>query len=552
MIRVSFTGLYDLLISLLIQMNQKRNVVFSFLGTSLDRGMMPDRWERWRPTISLCQQEDFVVDRLELIRQKQFSKLTEQVHQDLKQVSPETEVVDQVVTMRDPWDFQEMYELLHDLLRSYPFDREKENYYAHMTTGTHVIQICLFLMVEARFLPGKLIQTGPPRGRKAQRHPGQGVSEIIDLDLSKYDRLQTRFVEEQVEARDFLRSGIATKNTAFNALIEELEVVALRSSAPIFLTGPTGAGKSHLARRVYELRQSRTDLEGDFVEIKCATLRGDTAMSTLFGHKKGAFTGATSDRPGVLRQAHGGLLFLDEIGELGPDEQAMLLRALEEGTFLPVGSDTAVKSRFQLIAGTNRDLRAEVVSGNFREDLFARLNIWTFELPGLSKRREDIEPNLDYELKRFTEKEARAITFNKEAREHFLSFAKNPATPWRGNFRDLNAAVTRMGTLAPRGRIRVEQVEQEKSRLEALWQRPQEESGTELLSDLFSEGALAEIDPFDLPQLAYVIEVCRNSKNLSEAGRSLFSASRKKKTNPNDSDRVRKYLAKFGLKFDDL
>ncbi len=533
-------------------MNRKRNVIFSFLGTSLDRGMMPDRWERWRPNISLCQQEDFLVDRLVLIRQKQFSKLTEQVHQDLKQVSPETELVDQVVTMRDPWDFQEMYELLHNLLRSYHFDREKENYYAHMTTGTHVVQICLFLMVEARFLPGKLIQTGPPRGRKAQKHPGQGVSEIIDLDLSKYDRLQTRFVEEQVEARDFLRSGIATKNAAFNALIEELEVVALRSSAPIFLTGPTGAGKSHLARRVYELRQSRTDLEGDFVEINCATLRGDTAMSTLFGHKKGAFTGASSDRPGVLRQAHNGLLFLDEIGELGLDEQAMLLRALEEGTFLPVGSDTPVKSCFQLIAGTNRDLRTEVVTGNFREDLFARLNIWTFELPGLGKRREDIEPNLDYELKRFTEKESRAITFNKEARESFLTFAKDPATPWRGNFRDLNAAVTRMGTLAPRGRIRVEQVEQEKRRLEMLWQRPREESGSEILSDLFSENALTDIDPFDLPQLSYVIEVCRKSKNLSEAGRSLFSASRKKKTNPNDSDRVRKYLAKFGLKFDDL
>lgn len=523
-------------------MNRKKNVVFGFLGTSLDRGVDERRWEKWRPTVSLCQQEDFVVDRLELIYQGNFKKLARQVKGDVLQVSPETEVVDQKVVMRDPWDFQEVYGMLHDLCRDYPFDPSRENYFAHMTTGTHVAQICLFLIVEARFLPGKLVQTGPPRGRKAVRHPGAGIVEVIDLDLSRYDRLATRFAEEQEEARDFLRSGIATQNKAFNSLIEELEVVALRSKAPILLTGPTGAGKSHLARRIYELRQSRNSLEGDFVEINCATLRGDTAMSTLFGHKKGAFTGAAADRPGVLRQAHGGLLFLDEIGELGTDEQAMLLRALEEGTFLPVGSDTPVKSKFQLIAGTNRDLR---VMDEFREDLFARINLWTFELPGLKDRREDISPNLDFELKKFAKSEGRAVSFNKEARQSFLKFAENPSSSWRGNFRDLNAAVTRMGTLAPSGRIRSEQVEGEIGRLEKSWERGAEDDGLEELLD-------GPIDPFDRVQLAHVVEVCRNSKTLSEAGRTLFHESRKKKENPNDSDRVRKYLAKFGLSFGEL
>ncbi|MGC6466416.1 MAG: RNA repair transcriptional activator RtcR [Akkermansiaceae bacterium] len=523
-------------------MNRKKNVVFGFLGTSLDRGVDERRWEKWRPTVSLCQQEDFVVDRLELIYQGNFKKLARQVKGDVLQVSPETEVVDQKVVMRDPWDFQEVYGMLHDLCRDYPFDPSRENYFAHMTTGTHVAQICLFLIVEARFLPGKLVQTGPPRGRKAVRHPGAGIVEVIDLDLSRYDRLATRFAEEQEEARDFLRSGIATQNKAFNSLIEELEVVALRSKAPILLTGPTGAGKSHLARRIYELRQSRNSLEGNFVEINCATLRGDTAMSTLFGHKKGAFTGAAADRPGVLRQAHGGLLFLDEIGELGTDEQAMLLRALEEGTFLPVGSDTPVKSKFQLIAGTNRDLR---VMDEFREDLFARINLWTFELPGLKDRREDISPNLDFELKKFAKSEGRAVSFNKEARQSFLKFAEDPSSSWRGNFRDLNAAVTRMGTLAPSGRIRSEQVEGEIGRLEKSWERGAEDDGIEELLD-------GPIDPFDRVQLAHVVEVCRNSKTLSEAGRTLFHESRKKKENPNDSDRVRKYLAKFGLSFGEL
>lgn len=523
-------------------MNQKKNIVFSFLGTNLDRGFDHRRWEKWRPTVSLCQQEDFLVDRMELIYQGNFMTLAERVKDDVRQISPETDLVDRVVTIRDPWDFQEMYELLADLCRDYPFDPEKENYFAHMTTGTHVAQICLFLMVEARFMPGRLIQTGPPRGRMAQKHPGSGEVEVIDLDLSKYDKLATRFAKEQVEARDFLRSGIATKNAAFNGLIEELEVVALRSTAPILLMGPTGAGKSHLARRVYDLRESRTSLKGEFVEINCATLRGDTAMSTLFGHKKGSFTGAASDRPGVLRQAHKGILFLDEIGELGMDEQAMLLRALEEGTFLPVGSDTPVKSKFQLIAGTNRDLR---MMNDFREDLFARINMWTFELPGLKDRREDIEPNLDYELERFAEREGNAVSFNKEARESFLNFARDPATEWRGNFRDLNAAMVRMGTLAPQGRIRAEEVEKEIVRLRSSWVRG---SGDDGLGDLIED----EIDSFDRVQLAHVVKVCRESKSLSEAGRKLFAESRKKKANPNDSDRVRKFLAKFGLSFGEL
>ncbi len=133
----------------------------------------------------------------------------------------------------------------------------------------------------------------------------------------------------------------------------------MRSRAPILLMGPTGAGKSQLARRVFELKKARRQVSGELVDVNCATLRGDGAMSALFGHVKGAFTGALEARAGLLRKAHGGVLFLDEIGELGADEQAMLLRAIEEKVFLPVGSDREVKSDFVLLAGTNRDLAIE-------------------------------------------------------------------------------------------------------------------------------------------------------------------------------------------------
>lgn len=116
-------------------------------------------------------------------------------------------------------------------------------------------------------------------------------------------------------------------------MIEQIEKVAIKSRAPILLNGPTGAGKSFLARRIFELKQAWHQFSGAFVEVNCATLRGDTAMSTLFGHVKGAFTGARESREGLLRSANGGMLFLDEIGELGADEQAMLLKAIEEKTF---------------------------------------------------------------------------------------------------------------------------------------------------------------------------------------------------------------------------
>ena len=529
-----------------------KRIAIGLIGTQLDRGTTAERWDKWRPTISLFQHEDLLIDRFELLHDPSSKKLAEQVANDIRLVSPETEVrLQQLAPVRDHWDLADVYGTLHDWARSYPFDRDHEDYLIHITTGTHIAQISLFLLNEAGFLPGQLIQTSPPRGGKRPNQKGPGHYALIDLDLSKYDKLSTRFAKETEQTTDFLKSGIATRSEAFNQLIDRIEQVALRSKAPILLTGPTGAGKSHLARRIYELRYERGGLAGEFVEVNCATLTGDTAASALFGHTRGSFTGAQKDRPGLLREAHHGLLFLDEIGELGLDEQAMLLRALEDKTFLPVGSDKPVKSNFQLIAGTNRDLRQAVAEGRFRDDLLARIHLWTFSLPALRDRREDLAPNLDYELRRFTESESRQVSFNKEAREAFLRFAEAPDTSWQGNFRDLNAAITRMATLAPRGRIRIEDVHEEIERLRHSWHRPDAPGTTELsdLSSILTESAIAEIDPFDRVQLAHVISVCRRSKSLSDAGRELFAATRKKRKVTNDADRLKKYLAKWELNF---
>lgn len=526
--------------------------VIGLLGPTMDNaGKGASRWERWRPSVALCQQDNLLVKRFNLLYQPRFKSLLKRVVDDIHHVSPETQVVPHEVKFSDPWDFETVYAALHNFARGYPFDPEQEEYLVHITTGSHVAQICLFLLTEANYFPARLLQTSPKGGRT--RHPDpRGEYRVIDLDLSKYDRIAMRFRRELDDDISFLKSGIETSNPAFNTLVERIERVAMHSVDPLLLTGPTGAGKSRLARRIYELKRSRRQLKGQFVQVNCATLRGDAAMSALFGHKRGAFTGAMQDRQGLLRTADGGVLFLDEVGELGLDEQSMLLRAIEEKRFLPVGADIESSSDFQLICGTNRNLLASVNEGRFREDLLARINLWTFELPGLAQRLEDIPPNLDYEVDRYCDRHNTRVTFNKEARDRFLRFSTSPEATWNANFRDLNGAVTRMATLAEGGRINRSIVNEEILRLKTLWYAPVRHDEDRLLSSLIGTDRASDLDRFDRIQLADVVRVCRTSKTLSEAGRRLFAVSRTQRRKANDADRLRKYLAKFELTWKDI
>lgn len=523
-------------------------VVIGFLGSTLDASKFgPSRWNKWRPSVGLAMHDDLRVDRFVMLHGPQHVRLAEYIAEDIAAVSPETTVDRRLLSFDNPWDFEEVYGKLLDFARAEPFDPDSEDYLIHITTGTHVAQICLFLLTEARYLPGRLLQTQPKRGMPTG---APGSWNVIDLDLSRYDSIATRFAAASAESTSFLKSGIDTRNAGFNRMIDEIEQVAIRSRAPILLMGPTGAGKSQLARRIYELKRLKHQVKGPFVEVNCATLKGDGAMSALFGHRRGAFTGAAADRPGLLRTADTGTLFLDEIGELGLDEQAMILRAIEDKRFLPVGADKEVGSDFQLIAGTNRDLAQAVAEGRFRDDLFARLNLWTFTLPGLAERREDIAPNLDYELDRHAERDGMRVTFNREARERYLAFSCSAEARWPGNFRDLAASVTRMATFSPKGRIDLDCVDTEVARLKRLWS-----AGTPASDDLdrlLTQDQIAALDPFDRVQLAHVVEICRHSRSLSEAGRTLFAASRSRRTSANDADRLRKYLARFDLSWQQI
>ncbi|MES2822953.1 MAG: RNA repair transcriptional activator RtcR [Pseudomonadota bacterium] len=524
------------------------NVVIGILGSRLDHGGLGKRrWERWRPSVSLLMQPEFPVDEYLLMYLPEDQVLLDLTLLDMSLVSPNTKVTTFPIACDDPWDFEQVYSQIHSVAISQQFDVEQNNYFVNITTGTHVAQICLYLLAEAHYLPGKLLQSSP--GKEGT----QGTYHIIDLDLSRYDQIASRFAKEASDAVTYLKSGIQTRNRAFNELIMQLEQVSIKSTAPILLNGPTGAGKSQLAKRIYELKKQRGQLTGKLVEVNCATLRGDNAMSALFGHVKGAFTGALNARTGLLREAHQGILFLDEIGELGLDEQAMLLRAIEEKIFMPFGGDQPVMSDFQLIVGTHRDLFEQVRQGLFREDLLARINLWTYELPSLKNRIEDLEPNIEHELQAFTQKAGHKVNFNKAARNAYLAFALLPEALWRANFRDLNSSITRMATLAVGGRITEDIVEGEILRLRSAWGGFQNAATkNNLLDQYLSAERLVEMDLFDQLQLKEVIKICQASKSMADAGRQLFHASRDKKSSPNDSHRLKQYLHKFGLTFLDI
>ena len=254
----------------------------------------------------------------------------------------------------------------------------------------------------------------------------------------------------------------------------------------------------------------------------------------------------------------------------------MLLTALEEQRFYPLGSDTPINVSFQLMAGTNKDLRQAVADGEFRADLFARLNTWTFFLPSLKDRLEDLPANIDYELARLGSEQQQQYRFEPKARQLYEAFSMSAEAIWQGNFRDLTASMIRLTTLAESKAIRVEDVQAEIERLKELWLLPissipqsqnslsedeiettldsglLEQGSYDLLSRCLDEETLTTIDPFDAVQLAYVIQVCIQHKNQATAGRYLYASSRDKLKSPNDSDRLRKYLLKFGLKFDEL
>jgi two-component system response regulator GlrR len=235
-------------------------------------------------------------------------------------------------------------------------------------------------------------------------------------------------------------SGIVTRNPSMLRVLAESRLVA-QGDAPVLLCGESGTGKELLAHAIHRASARR---DGPFVALNCGALPEALLESELFGHVKGAFTGAVRDHKGLFQSSHGGTIFLDEIGDMPVGLQVKLLRVLQEREVRPVGSTSAIKVDARVISATHRDLRAEQAAGRFREDLYYRLNVVSIALPALAERRDDIPLLANHflvELSRRYGKPTRA--FAPEAMACLVGAS------WKGNIRQLQNAIEKCVALCP-------------------------------------------------------------------------------------------------------
>ena len=274
---------------------------------------------------------------------------------------------------------------------------------------------------------------------------------LDQLDIVLARTLRTRALErENRELRKRLDARYGLENIVGSAPAMERVFDIVRQDAPsmatVLVEGPSGTGKELVAQAIHHLSPRAA---GPFVAVHCAALSPTLLESELFGHEKGAFTGAVAQTRGRFEQASGGTLFLDEVGEIAPEVQVKLLRVLETRSFERVGGSETLRADFRIVAATNRDLKAEVEAGRFREDLYYRLAVVLVRMPTLAERASDIpmlcDPMLcDHFLKRFAEESGTGAAKGIEP----AALALLQAYPWPGNVRELRNAVERMTVLS--------------------------------------------------------------------------------------------------------
>jgi formate hydrogenlyase transcriptional activator len=233
---------------------------------------------------------------------------------------------------------------------------------------------------------------------------------------------------------------------ALKAILEAVQQVA-PTDATVLVSGETGTGKELVARAIHNLSPRA---KAPLVTVNCAAIPATLIASELFGHERGAFTGATERRKGRFEQAHGGTLFLDEIGDLPMDVQVTLLRVLQERAFERLGGEQSVQVNVRLISATNRDLAEEVRSGRFRSDLFYRLSVFPIRVPALRERPEDIAPLVAHFAMKYATRFGRSITrIDRRSMKALESYG------WPGNVRELENIIERAVILARNGILRV-------------------------------------------------------------------------------------------------
>jgi len=266
------------------------------------------------------------------------------------------------------------------------------------------------------------------------------LDKTLILIKNAIDARRLREENRDLKQKLIPRSVIAGDSIPMKALRQQIQIMA-PTNGRVLIYGESGTGKELVARAIH-IQSPRKDAM--FVEVNCAAIPEDLIESELFGHRKGSFPGATLDKEGTFHKAHGGTLFLDEIGDMSLKTQSKVLRTLDEQRFVPVGGDEPITIDARVIASTNKDLEEEISKGNFREDLFYRLNVIPFSVPPLRERREDVPLLARHFLKEFSAaygRRAREIT--DDAIEVLARYS------WPGNVRELRNVIERIVIMNP-------------------------------------------------------------------------------------------------------
>jgi two-component system nitrogen regulation response regulator GlnG len=309
--------------------------------------------------------------------------------------------------------------------------------------------------------PSVVVMTAEATMKNAVEAMRRGAFDYLTkpFDLKEVESLVARIVEyrrQTAAARSDSRGAkplgtdeIVGRSPAMQEVFKLIGRAA-NADATILVTGPTGSGKELVARALW---QNSPRSAGPFVTVNCAAIPDQLLESELFGHEKGAFTGATESRKGKFAQAHRGVILLDEVGDMPLDLQAKMLRVLQEREVYPVGAVRPIDVDVRVVAATNRDLTADVAEGRFREDLYHRLNVVLIQLPPLADRREDIPTLVEHFLTKI------ADAFN-EPRKTVTREALSALSAWRwpGNVRELENAIRRAVLMAPGETVSVEHI----------------------------------------------------------------------------------------------
>ncbi|MFV1943865.1 sigma 54-interacting transcriptional regulator [Pseudomonas luteola] len=339
-----------------------------------------------------------------------------------------------------------------------------------LSPGTPAMQAVWILLGKTRW-PARFYQSSLEQGVEQVDVPFEIAAEYVPA-ARKVSSDKLAWLAEQDVPVDAAFASIITQCPRMLMLKSQAHILA-QKQVPVLIFGETGTGKELFARAIHNASSRNKE---PFVALNCGAIPSDLIDSVLFGHKKGAFTGAIADRLGVFEQAHGGTLFLDEFGELSPDVQVRLLRVLQEGTFVPVGGAREQKVDVRLITATHRNLMLEVSQGRFREDLFYRIAVGVLHLPALREREGDLLMLADAILASIGAQDSslHGKKISAEAKNLILEHS------WRGNVRELHSTLLRAALWCQGDLISAADLEQ------ALFALPQRE--TDLMSLDVSQG----------------------------------------------------------------